>query len=386
MSGCLNLTKYCVGLVAFLSLGLACADTHYLAMVDGGSTGSRLYLYQYDPDVPTTLKLPTLMGSTKVSPGIATLSPSAVSSYLTPFFNLIHQDVPAGKTVDFYFLATAGMRLLSYDQQQAIYTALDTAVKNETGINPVKIQTIPGQMEGVFDWIALNQLLNTLGQPAANTVGVMDMGGASTEIAFAGQNMDLNDSVSFTLDNQTYTLYSHSYLGLGENQAQSEYMNAAECYPVAYPLPNDQPGVGDFGLCQKHVEALVNNVQNVAAVQSFIPANTQMPFYGISGYAYTNTLKIFNLGSQLSVNQLTKTASSACAQTWTVLNQQDPSDPYLYSACFDAALITEMLTSYGFDPNQIITATNTAGSSQQTIDWTLGAVIYYLNVQGVEAF
>ena len=359
----------------------AMATTNYMAVVDGGSTGSRLYLYTYDPDSTNTLKLPTLINSAKVQPGIATLDPSQIATYLAPLFQMVQKDIPSGISANLYFLSTAGMRLLSFDQQQAIYSVINTSA-TKAGLTPVVSKTITGQMEGVFDWININALLNTLGQPQGQTSGVLDLGGASTEISFAGNGNNINpdDLVTLSLANQTYTLYSHSYLGLGENEAQGQYMNAAECYPVDYNLPNEHTGTGDFHACQSHVASLLDPVQNVKNIQSLIPTNTNMPFYATSGFAYITTSKIFNLGSQLSTQSLKTAAINSCAQTWDLLNQEDPSDPYLYATCFDAALAINLLNSYGFSPNQILTATNAIGNTD--IDWALGAAIYYLNPQG----
>ncbi len=379
--------KTLVNTLSFLLLGallslssttFAGTGTDYIAVVNAGSTGSRLYLYTYPTDSQSKLKLPTLVDSTKVKQGVATIDPSAISAYLQPLFQLVQKDVPAGTPVNLYFLSTAGMRLLSFDQQQAINTAITNTAKS-SGLTPAVIQTITGKMEGAFDWIALNQLLNNLGQAPSQTVGILDLGGASTELTFTGSGMDSTDTVTLNLANQTYTLYSHSYLGLGENIAQSQYMNAAECYPIGYSLPDSYMGTGEFKTCQKHLMSLLSKVQQVANIQQFIPSNTTMNFYAISGFAYTNTSKIFNLGVQLNSKSLSNSASTACAQTWSLLNQQDPSDPYLYSTCFNAALAVNLLNTYGFSPSKTFTASNTIGSDD--IDWTLGAAIYYLNLQ-----
>jgi len=380
--------KYFINSKSFLLSGLfllisntalAATGTNYMAVVDGGSTGSRLYLYSYSTDSSqSNLKVPVLVDSAKVSPGVATIAPSAIPAYLQPLFQMVQKDVPTGTPVDLYFLSTAGMRLLSFDQQQAIYTAITAAAKN-SGLTPTVIQTIPGKMEGVFDWIALNQLLNNLGQDASKTMGILDLGGASTQVVFAGSGMDSSDTERLNLGNQTYNLYSHSYLGLGENIAQSQYMNAPECYPIGYTLPNENLGSGQFANCETHVNALLGPVQSVQNIQSFMPAQSPMNFYAISGFAYTTSSKIFNLGAQLNTKLLESTAINACGQTWSLLNQQDPSDPYLYSTCFNAALAIDLLDAYGFPNNQTFTATNSIGSND--IAWTLGAAIYYLNSQ-----
>jgi len=374
--------------LAFFCLNTEASSLHYLAVLNAGSTGSRLYLYAYDPSSPINPQIPQFIADKKVAPGIASLANSidpnnptvltaATKQYLAPLLSFIQTQEPSVKAKDitFYLLATAGMRVLSQDQQTVIYQNVGTII-DATGYTIGSIQTIPGKMEGTFDWIALNQLLGKLGYPAEQTAGVLDMGGASTELTFASSSAVSNDdNVSFILGNQSYTLYSHSYLGLGQDEARSQYLNDPNCFPVDYQLPNGNKGNGHFAQCQLDTNQLL---QQVHKVQRVIPANTNMPFYAIAGFAYTaNSKYVFNLGADLSTAALTQVAEVQCAKNWKDLTQQDPADPFLYSDCFNAALETDLLRDYGFNSSQALIATNDVDDS--SIDWTLGAAIYYLN-------
>src|SRR3989338_3777919 len=103
------------------------------------------------------------------------------------------------------------------------------------GFKTVSVKTISGKMEGVYDWLALNYLKNTLTLPSKNTFGVLDMGGASTEITFAThENISPNNKFIVNINNHAYQLYSHSYLGLGQDVARSQYTSNANCFPVGY--------------------------------------------------------------------------------------------------------------------------------------------------------
>ena len=64
-------------LVLLLLLGMATtayAETHYSAVVDAGSSGSRIYLYRYQQDNPDTISGLTLVASKKVQPGISSFA------------------------------------------------------------------------------------------------------------------------------------------------------------------------------------------------------------------------------------------------------------------------------------------------------------------------
>ena len=57
------------------------------------------------------------------------------------------------------------------------------------------------------------------------TMGALDMGGASAEIAFIPSSPpDQNHTVEESVFGQTYKIYAHSYLCYGENEAYSRYL------------------------------------------------------------------------------------------------------------------------------------------------------------------
>jgi hypothetical protein len=366
----------------FFASAHAVASTAYLAVVDAGSSGSRLFLYSFDPAdfAGAGVTYPLLVDSMKVKGGLQTISPSAVPAYVQPLFDLVRKDVPAGTPVNLYFLSTAGMRLISPDAQAAIYQQIVTTAKT-AGLAPVEVKTIPGKLEGAFDWIAINGLLKNLGQPVGATVGVLDMGGASTEVTFATNQsvspVSSEDSFTFQIGGQNYVLYSHSYLGIGQDEAMVQYMNDPACFPVGYPLPDGDFGNGKTLSCEKDLEPLLQEVQHVSTIQRFITPDSAMSFYAISGYAYTQQDKIFNLNTQLTAGELENAAINACQKSWQALNQEDPADPYLYKDCFSAALNVKLLEAYGFAPTETLIANNTV--SGESVDWALGAAIYYVN-------
>ena len=49
----------------------------------------------------------------------------------------------------------------------------------------MSLNKFPGSDEGAFAWVTVNYLLGNLGKPSKDTVGVIDLGGGSTQIMFA---------------------------------------------------------------------------------------------------------------------------------------------------------------------------------------------------------
>lgn len=60
------------------------------------------------------------------------------------------------------------------------------------------------------------------------TVATIDLGGASTQIAFKPQLPEMNYSYDYNVtlpENNDYTVYSISYLGYGNDQARNNVIN-----------------------------------------------------------------------------------------------------------------------------------------------------------------
>ena len=116
-----------------------------------------------------------------------------------------------------------------------------------------------GRDEGAYGWLSINFLLSRLnGMPAAGegTMGSIEMGGASSQVTVqlkgAAAREPADPSTTYTLDvgGHKYVLYTHSYLGFGQEQARSRY-NALltgparedPCFNKGYNMPARAAGV-----------------------------------------------------------------------------------------------------------------------------------------------
>ena len=89
---------------------------------------------------------------------------------------------------------------------------------------------ISGNEEGGFGWIAYNYLKKVIGPKALASssvpYAVVEMGGASLQVsqlapsAKEASEIPNDYKFSFVLEGKTYTLYTHSYLGFGAEQAR----------------------------------------------------------------------------------------------------------------------------------------------------------------------
>uniref|UniRef100_A0A1I8FEG5 Ectonucleoside triphosphate diphosphohydrolase 5 n=1 Tax=Macrostomum lignano TaxID=282301 RepID=A0A1I8FEG5_9PLAT len=189
-----------------------------------------------------------------VTPGISDFAakPSAAFDYLTPLLDFASSAVPRAKLVEtpLYILCTAGMRLLP---RPARRPSCPTSVWAYSFLfSDTHAEVISGKQEGVYAWITTNFLLGRFshsvgdgvglvsydgadGHLRKRTVGVIDMGGGSFQIAYeispeARRRLCPRDSIAeFNLGcrqsdaQHSHTLYVTTFLGYGANSARQRY-------------------------------------------------------------------------------------------------------------------------------------------------------------------
>jgi len=130
----------------------------------------------------------------------------------------------------------------------------------QLGRQETSVFIMDGVDEGKYAWVTVNYLLGRLGKPASETVGVFDLGGGSTQIAFAVDTLNGMSEKQEQVTKQmlhvsefaghSYTLYTHSYLGFGLNSARDAIMNTDKakadpsghpCLPVGYTHTIKEP-------------------------------------------------------------------------------------------------------------------------------------------------
>ncbi|KAJ3078122.1 Golgi apyrase, partial [Rhizoclosmatium hyalinum] len=210
------------------------ADRRYGIVIDAGSSGSRALIYSWKVfDHPSQKRdlLPLIekafpeselnpVGEGKkgrkwskaIEPGLSSLFNAKkeadsvkldqVSDYLAPLLKFSESVVPASlhSSTPVYLLATAGMRLVPTLQRAQILQHACETVRTLTQFSldggcARQFRVISGEAEGVFGWVAVNYLNKGFGdrtlqvpppphKESPNTFGFLDMGGASTQIAF----------------------------------------------------------------------------------------------------------------------------------------------------------------------------------------------------------
>ncbi|KAI8333983.1 nucleoside phosphatase GDA1/CD39 [Chlamydoabsidia padenii] len=206
-------------------------------MVDAGSTGSRIHVYQFQQcdtkDEPLRFHDEVLFKQT--IPGLSAYDPLDAAQSLDSLLDAALAVVPKHHhtKTPISVKATAGLRLLGNEQSEAI---LDAVYERLVGRYPFVVMggraegvtIMEGRDEGVYAWITVNSLLGRLG--TNTTAAIFDLGGGSTQIVFEPQDWNTKDTDDklplldhkyvLNHDSHTHTLYQHSYLGYGLMEAR----------------------------------------------------------------------------------------------------------------------------------------------------------------------
>ncbi len=351
-----------------------CLKRHCLAVVDAGSSGSRVHLFAYDVGANSQPIKISELWSKKVKPGFSTidLNQPTIDAYLNNLFSgAPEQNIPV------YFYATAGMRLLPQPKQQQYYQSLKQWFSSQAQWTLVDAKTITGSEEGLFGWLAVNYQLGNLDSPGLPVVGVMDMGGASVQISFPVRQTDKinqDDLIPVNVAGQDLVLFVHSFLGLGQTVLSQQFLDTKSCLSNGYQLPSGVSGEGDASLCRQKVAKLINSVHEVDQIIQPVLLEKTSSWYAIGGVASLADDKPFSFqGRQFTSQSLLEQGDSAvCHQQWNDISTQYPGNDYLYGYClFPAYYYALMVDGYGINPEQPINLM----PSGQNADWTLGVVM-----------
>jgi apyrase len=375
-------------------------EARYGLIIDAGSSGSRIYIYCWKPagvnGIPWVTAAPALEGepswTKKVDKGLSEF-PNAIDAKnsLEPLTNYalekIGNDPETLKQTPLHLMATAGMRLLEdkdKDKADEIIRRVDRYLK-ETFAR-ARTTVIRGKKEALYGWIAVNYLMGFLKEKDGNsspTMGILELGGASTQIAYASSNAPAQNLATLQSGNTAYQIYVHSLRDSGQDQALKEINepytkgNASKaeekklnpCYPKGYEDTGLGMGDGKYDACKEKIIGILNKKTSLPLVIQ--PRNA---FLAYSGYYYARSF--FKLKPFLSLTDFENAGKEYCGAYWPdlLVKYSDKNDKYLPEYCFKATYIAALLqTGYGFqDTQQIIIADTLHGNE---ISWTLGAMI-----------
>ncbi|KAG8651650.1 probable apyrase 7 [Manihot esculenta] len=214
----------------------------FYVVLDCGSTGTRVYVYQAsiehnrDGSLPIALKSLTEGLSRKSSgraydrmetePGLHLLvhNTSGLKAAINPLVQWAAKQIPehAHKTTSLFLYATAGVRRLpTADSKWLLDKAWSILKESPFLCQRAWVKVISGMDEAYYGWIALNYQTGTLGNsPKRATFGALDMGGSSLQVTFESQKPGHNvTDLNLRIGAANHHLTAYSLAGYGLNDA-----------------------------------------------------------------------------------------------------------------------------------------------------------------------
>ncbi|XP_040848254.1 ectonucleoside triphosphate diphosphohydrolase 7 isoform X1 [Ochotona curzoniae] len=437
----------------------------YGLVVDCGSSGSRIFVYfwpRHNGNPHDLLDIKQMRDRNsqpvvkKIKPGISAMAdtPEHASDYLRPLlsFAAAHVPVKKHKETPLYILCTAGMRLLPERKQLAILGDLvrDLPLEFDFLFSQSQAEVISGKQEGVYAWIGINFVLGRfdhedesdaetsqeLATGRRRTVGILDMGGASLQIAYevptstsvldpkqeeAAKNLlaEFNLGCDVQHTEHVYRVYVTTFLGFGGNFARQRYedlvlnetLNKNRLLDQKTGLSPDNPfldpclpvgltdvvernghilhirGKGDWATCGAMLNPLLARSNTSQAslngiYQSPIDFNNS-EFYGFSEFFYC-TEDVLRIGGRYHGPTFAKAAQDYCGMAWSVLTQRfkdglfssHADEHRLKYQCFKSAWMYQVLHEgfhFPYDYSNLRTAQLVY---DREVQWTLGAILY----------
>jgi hypothetical protein len=290
-------------------------DNTYQIVVDAGSSGSRVYLYKII-ELNNSVNIQLVQNINNKNEAIDNLKIyGGISNYATQLNQLDTTFIePLRKYVNSFctnhiiennncynipvhILSTGGMRLLPESQNIAINTYILSKLKN-VGFNNKQNEatTIPGWQEGLYSWLDINYLNNVF-DSNQNTQNLIEVGGASAQIAFEfesnisnlieNNNPNISQNiVNFMLGKKLYHIYSVSFLGLGQDQALLKMKSDTMHNFCLNKSNNDLDSNFEYSTCSKIYEGIISSYNISQTLTGIKPINNS--YYAIGSFYYNN--------------------------------------------------------------------------------------------------
>lgn len=217
----------------------------YAAIFDAGSSGSRVHVFCFNDRLDLVAIGNDLELFVQRKPGLSAfaMDPDAAANSLLDLLEKAEAAVPRDlrSKTPVKVGATAGLRQLEGDASDRILQAVRDFLEKKSSFKSKAdwVTVLDGNQEGAYQWVTINYLLGNLGKNYESTVGVVDLGGGSVQMAYAISESDAAKAPKFSNGEETYVkemflmgikyyLYVHSYLHYGLLAARAEILKAGD--------------------------------------------------------------------------------------------------------------------------------------------------------------
>uniref|UniRef100_A0A671MYX5 nucleoside diphosphate phosphatase n=1 Tax=Sinocyclocheilus anshuiensis TaxID=1608454 RepID=A0A671MYX5_9TELE len=369
----------------------------YGIMFDAGSTGTRIHIFKFqiEPNEAPTLAHETFRA---IKPGLSAYAddPEKSKEGLLELLNVAKDTVPETlwSSSPLMLRATAGLRLLPGEKATILLDKVREVFSECLFLyRPDSVSIMDGTDEGTVSMTSLPYCV--LHGTETPTVGMLDLGGGSTQITFALQDektvqtLPIDYVTSFQMFNISHALYSYSYLGLGLMSARLAVLGGIEGQPLAgpqelvspclapdysgqwehaevlYTVKGQKAGEPIYETCLTKVEKMIyKRVRKIEGVKD-------MDFYAFS-YHYDRAVDLGlideSTGGSVRVSDYTEGAKKVCNNMAAGGIKESP------FLCLDLTYISVLLQELDFPPDKELKLARQINNAETS--WALGATFH----------
>ncbi|KAM7392090.1 hypothetical protein PAMP_022725 [Pampus punctatissimus] len=422
-------------------------ENMYGIVLDAGSSHTSMYIYKWPADKQNNTGIVTQHSECHVKGG-------GISSYagehggaarsLEACMNQAMRDIPKFRhhQTPLYLGATAGMRLLHIVNPIESQRVLKE-VGNKLRSYPFHYQNatiLSGQQEGAYGWVTVNYLLENFAKygfvgrwlyPGRETIGALDLGGASTQITFeTSEKVENKDNMmELELYGRIYKLYTQSFLCHGQDQFLRKLLAhliktqgvkaqvSHPCYPQDFntsiqlskdvfdspctknyrPAKFDRHmsvsvvGTGDYQNCLDNVTKMfsVHNCSySKCSFDGVFQPNVSGSFMAFSAFyfAHNYITRLTNI-SITSPSQMKRAIRLVCDMNISEMTQKTKvSEKYMKNVCAVSNFIQILLTErYGFNKRSLPSISFQKKAGGASVGWALGYMLILSNMLPAES-
>nr|XP_020454980.1 ectonucleoside triphosphate diphosphohydrolase 2-like [Monopterus albus] len=422
-------------------------ENMYGIVLDAGSSHTSMYIYKWPANKQNGTGIVTQHSECKAKGG-------GISSYagvhggaarsLEACLEQAMSDIPKSRQhqTPLYLGATAGMRLLrlvnATESDRVLKEVEDKLRSYPFALRKAAILT--GQEEGVYGWVTVNYLHENFVKygfvgrwlnPSKETIGALDLGGASTQITFETSKKveDERNLMELTLYGQTYRLYTQSFLCYGQDQFLLKLMAhlittqgvapqvSHPCYPQQFNLSVkmgegvfDSPctkkyrpaqfdpqmsvtvvGTGDYQSCLDNITNMFsfnNCPYSTCSFDGVFQTSVTGSFMAFSAFYFThryiNTLTNIPITSPSSMEKAIRIVCNMTISEITKKTNQQVK--YLKNICAVSNFIQVLLMQgYGFDEHSLPSIFFEKRAAGASVGWSLGYMLSLTNMVPAES-
>ncbi|XP_058235312.1 ectonucleoside triphosphate diphosphohydrolase 5 isoform X1 [Hemibagrus wyckioides] len=376
------------------------SQSFYGIMFDAGSTGTRIHIYNFIQKGSNRLPVLDNEMFQSVKPGLSAYAdmPEKAGDSVRQLLEVAKSSVPhvEWKQTPVMLKATAGLRMLPPAKAHALLQEVQDVFDDSPFYVPAEsVSIMNGTSEGVLAWVTVNFLTGQLYPNTKRSVGILDLGGGSTQITFlpkvskTSERFPADYTARFSMFDTTYKLYTHSYSGNGIKAAQLAAIGAlgskdpegkvfqSSCLPknykgkisfggLIYKVSGKPGGSTGYKSCYREMLKVVKGV-----IQE--PDDMEDSWIYAFSYYFDHAVEAGlvdeDRGGAVRVRDFKQRAKEVCSK----VSMYNPDYPFL---CMDLTYITCLLRSgYGFEEKTVLELTKKLHNVEAS--WALGATLGY---------